>query len=496
MRPPRPVLTFAGVVAVVSIGLGTLTAVRPEVVATEDPPRGRLPVSSATLVCPDPSTLGAGSATDVTFAAPRIAGTASVPGDTAVGGGLDPTAPPRGRLDARGAVARFTVEVPNTQPVLIRTLGSLAPALAATQVTSAVDGDAQGLAATACAEAGTSAWFVGMGPEVGHRPRLYLVNPEQTPAELDVMLYGSGGPVDAPAARNLVVPAHGVVTFDLDALAPDLAELAVQVLVRSGRVASAVRDYRIDGLTPLGLDWVPAAPGTAATRLVVPGIAGGAGQRSLHLLAPGSLDARVEIRLLTARGPIAAVGVEEVELAAGAARTIALEDVTGGEPVAIELTSDQPIVAGTRVVVPLDGGRADLAYAGVTEPLAGTAIATDVRTGPDETSSLLLTADADAAAPIGAVITFVDPETGEVITTDRVSVPAGATLAVPLVTEDPYERLAVTVLPSADGLYGVLQLTEAVEGGSYLTLVPLRSPELDVEVPRVRYDLSTGLRPT
>lgn len=494
MRSPRPVVTFAGVVIVVAAGLGTLTAVRPEVVATDDPPRGRLPVSSAALVCPDPSALGARSSTDVTFAAPRIAGTTSVPGDVAEAAGLEPESPPRARLEARGPVARFPVERPDAEPVVIRTLGSLAPGLAATQVTRATDGDAQGLAATTCSEAGTSAWFVGVGTEVGHRPRLYLVNPEQTPAELDVLLYGTAGEVDAPAARNLVIPARGVVTFDLDALAPDLEQLAVQVLVRSGRVASSVRDYRIDGLTPLGLDWVPAALGDAATRVVVPGISGGEGERLLHLLAPGTLDARVQVRLLTARGPIAAVGLEEIELTAGTVRSIALEDVTGGEPVAVELTSDQPVVAGTRVVVPLDAERAEMAYAGVAEPLAGTATATDVRTGPDASATLLLTADPETTGPIGAVITFVDPTSGEVLATDRVTVPAGSTLAVPLATEDSQELLAVTVLPSSAGLYGVLQLTEAVEGGSYLTLLPLRSPALDVEVPRVRYDLSTGLR--
>lgn len=495
MRSPRPVVAFAGVVVVVATGLGTLTAVRPEAVAVEDPPRGRLPVSSAALVCPDPSALGAGSGTDVTFAAPRVAGTTSVSGDSAEAGGLDPEEPPRARLESRGPVATFSVQSPDEAPVLIRTLGSLAPGLTGTQVTLATEGDAQGLAAVACSAAGTSAWFVGVGTEIGHRPRLYLVNPEQTPAELDVLLHGSGGAVDAPAARNLVVPPRAAVTFDLDALAPDLEQVAVQVLVRSGRVASSVRDYRIDGLTPLGLDWVPAAPGDAATRVVVPGIAGGEGERLLHLLAPGPLDARVQVRLLTERGPIAAVGLEEVELAAGTVRSIALEEVIGGEPVAIELISDQPVVAGVRVVVPLDAGRAEIAYATVTEPLAGTATATDVPTGTDATATLLLTAEPEAPGPIGAVITFVDPTSGEVLATDRVSVPAGATLAVPIDAAEAQERVAITVLPSAQGLYGVLQLTEAVDGGSYLALLPLRSPALDVEVPRVRYDLSTGLRP-
>ena len=486
---------FAAVVVVVAAGLGTLTAVRPAEIAAEEPARGRLPVSNTVLVCPDPSALGADSSTDVTFAAPRVAGTASVAGDTAAAGGLDPESAAAAGLEARGPVARYPVEVTNAPPVVIRTLGSLAPGLAATQVTRATDGDAQGLAASACSEPGTSAWFVGLGTEIGHRPRLYLINPGETPAELDVLLFGSGGEVDAPAARNLVVPARGRVTFELDALAPDLQQLAVQIVVRSGRVAGSVRDYWIDGLTPLGLDWVPAAEGAGTTRVVVPGVSGGAGERLLHLLAPGALDARIQIRLLTARGPIAAVGLEEVELRAGTVRSIPLEDVAGGEPVAVELTSDQPIVAGARVVVPLTEDRTEMAYAAVVDPLTGTATATDIRTGTAGIATLLLTADPEVDGPVSAVITFLDPDSGEVLATDRVTVPVGATLPVPIAGDDLPERLAITVLPSAAGLYGVLELVEAVEGGSYVSLLPLRSPALDIEVPRVRYDLSTGLLP-
>lgn len=489
-------VVFAGVAVVVAATLGTLTAVRPAVVAAEEPARGRLPVSNTVLVCPDPSALGADSITDVTFSAPRIAGTTAVVGDTAVAGRLDPEAPGTAELDARGLVAGYAVETTDAEPVVIRTLGSLAPGLAATQVTRATGGDAQGLAASACSEPGTSAWFVGLGTEVGHRPRLILVNPAETPAELDVLIFGSGGEVDAPAARNLVVPARGKLTFELDALAPDLEQLAVQVVVRSGRVASAVRDFRIDGLTPLGVDWVPPAPGAGAVRVVVPGVPGGSGQRLLHLLAPGELDARVQVRLLTPRGPIAVVGLEEVELRAGTVRSIALEDVTDGEPVAVELSSDQPIVAGTRVVVPLTEGRAEMAYAAAVEPLTGTATATDVGSGPEGSALLLLTADPQAGDAVSAVLTFLDPSSGEVLATDRITVPAGSTLAVPLAGENLPDRVALTVLPSAEGLYGVLELVETVEGGSSFSLLPLRSPALDVEVPRVRYDLSTGLLPS
>ena len=176
-------------------------------VAIEEPPRGRLPVSSAALVCPDPSALGPGSTTDVTFAAPRIAGTTSVAGRHRRGGRARPgRRAPAARWTTAGRWGASRSSRPTPRRCVVRTLGSLAPGLAATQVTRSTEGDAQGLAATTCTEAGTSAWFVGVGTEIGHRPRLYLVNPEQTPAELDVVLFGPAGPVDAPAARNLVVP--------------------------------------------------------------------------------------------------------------------------------------------------------------------------------------------------------------------------------------------------------------------------------------------------
>ena len=63
----------------------------------------------------------------------------------------------------------------------------------------------------------------------------------------------------------------------LDALAPGVTRFAVHVHARSGRIAAAVRDQQVDGLTPRGADWLPPAAAPARQQ-VLPGVAAGAGR--------------------------------------------------------------------------------------------------------------------------------------------------------------------------------------------------------------------------
>ena len=90
----------------------------------------------------------------------------------------------------------------------------------------------------------------------------------------------------------------------LDALAPGTTRFAVHVHVRSGRVAAAVRDQQIDGLTPRGADWLPAAAPPARPRCC-PASSRGTGERSLQVVAPGDSDAIVKVRLITESGSFA-----------------------------------------------------------------------------------------------------------------------------------------------------------------------------------------------
>lgn len=505
MTRARPALVLVLVVIVFSAALMVASQLRPATVVIEPAAGGTVPVSSTALVCPDAAALGDGSETVVTSVAPLLGAMPSADGQPLTVGPLDADASSLASVDTRGPAATATVDGTDSavssdgRPLVVRASGALAPGLAATQVTTVTGGEVTGVAAATCGRATTEVWFAGLGTELGHRPRLTLVNPEQTAAEADVMLYGPDGLVEAPALLDVVVPPRGIVSFELDAVAPDLEQLAVEIRVQIGRVTAGIRDVRVGGLDSLGVDWVPPAV-PPATRTVVPGVSGGSGPRLLHLVAPGDLDTRVQLRLLTPTGAITPSGLEEIEVPAGTVRAVDLADVTGSEVSAVELTADQPVVAGLRVVGDLSTPQ-EMAYTAGAAPLGGPAVATDVRAGNGWAGQLVLTAAdggegrADAAPPATVRLGYVDSETGEEVASDLVRVPAGSTVDVALIPDGVPERFTVVVTPMEGVVYAAVQLVRSGEPGAGFTILPLAAPQLEVDVPRVRHDLSTGLRP-
>lgn len=493
---PRPAFTLLAVVLLLAFGIGVTTALRPASVAQQPPANGTLPVSSASLVCLDPSTLGPDSITEVTAgasSAPGAAGPLAVPGADPgeLGlGALDPTASPATTVDSRGPTAHLQVARSGAAPVVVRALGGVSPGVSAIQVTVAPDGQARGLAATRCVTPGTDSWFVGLGTEVGHSSRLHLVNAEQAPASVQIGLSGPDGVISIGGLGSVVVPARASATYDLDALAPDQTSLAVHVVARTGRVAAGILDQRVVDLDSQGVDWVPAAAPPARV-VVVPGVSRGSGARILQLIAPGDLDTRVEVRLLTESGAITPVGLEAIQLTAGEVTQVAIDPVAAGDAVAIELRSDEPIVAGLRVVTGATDQPHDLAYTAGALPLADPTYVSGARGGPGWTSRLILTASAGATT---TTLTYVAADTGAVIGSTDLTLDAGSTTIAPDLADAP-TMYGILVSPHGPGVMAVLQLGLLQGGVQFASLVPLVSEALVVDVPRVRQDLSTGLRP-
>ncbi len=119
---------------------------------------------------------------------------------------------------------------------------------------------------------------------------------------------------------------------------------------RAGRVAVAWRQQEVDGITPLGNDWVPATA-DPATSLLVPGIPDGGGPRLLRVLAPGRTDAIVKLRLVTPDGPVTPTGLEVLEVRGGTVAEIDLAAGLAGKPGAIQLESDEPVTASVEARV-------------------------------------------------------------------------------------------------------------------------------------------------
>ena len=349
----------------------------------------------------------------------------------------------------------------------------------------------RGLAGTTCAASGSDFWFVGSGSVVGQRGRVYLTNTEPAPAVVDVDLFGPDGPVPAPDAEGVTVAAGEQEVRLLDALAPGTEWFAVHVRTRQGRISAAVRDLQVQGLTPLGADWVPAAAAPALRQLVA-GVPGGEGERRLRVVAPGESDAIVRVRLHTGSGDVAPAGLDVIEVPAGSVTDVDLAPFTGGEAVTVELDSDTPVTAGVLTrLAPGENRLGDIAYAaaGVALRPATPGVVAQARTGETVISTLLL------SAPDGPATVEVAP-LGSAGTALEVQVPAGRQVSIDLATVSSAAVFAISVTPSpGSGPVLAVRLVEEAEArGPMVTSSPVEPGRYAVPVPRVVADLSTGLR--
>lgn len=497
----RPGTALAAVVAVLGAGLGAATVTRPEPGASVTAPATRfVPLARAAAACPDPvaaepvedPTVLPATTTRVTVAAPgpltdlaRSSG-----GGRAELGTLDGTALP----GAAGAAPTTVAAEAGTEagPVVARAVGAAAPGLTAGQLTRSTTPELRGLAGTTCAPSAVDTWFVGSGAVIGQRGRVYLTNLEAAPAVVDLELYGPDGPIEASDARGIAIAPGEQEVRLLDALAPDVSRFAVHVHARLGRVSAAVRDQQVDGLTPLGTDWIPATT-APSRRTVVAGVPAGAGRRLLQVVAPGEGDAIVRLRLLTPAGASAPDALDVLEVRGGTVAEVDLSAYTGGEAVGVELTSDVPVTAGVLARVEGSAGQlGELAYAAGARPLTAAApgAVSEARQGDGTTSRLLLSAtDGDATV----LLAPLPPATGQVA---RVGVGAGGTVTVDLAQVSAAASFAFTVTPVAGSapVVAAREIDEAETSGPFVTSSPVEPGRFEVAVPRAVADLSTGLR--
>ncbi len=498
MRRLPPVLRRPGTALLVAVavlaGLGVtadLTAPEPAATSARTPRIGpAVPVAESDGTCPDPA-VDASTETRVSIGAPGVTGGGAA-------GASGPGSARLARLDGRrlpldvGAAAAGSVLLTADQgPLVARADGAAAPGLAVGQLTRSTVDAVRGLLGTRCSTAGGDMWFVGSGSVVGQRGRVYLSNPEAAPAVVDVTLYGPDGAIPAPAGRGIAVAAGTQKVTLLDALAPGTRVFAVHVHARTGRIAAAVRDQQIDGLTPRGADWLPeAAP--PARRQLVAGVVSGTGERVLQVVAPGESDAIVKLQLVTETGAFTPSGLDVLEVKAGSVATVDLAPYAGTDPVAVWLDSDVPVTAGVLARATGTGALTDIAYTAAGRPLTPSTpgAVPEVRTGSGIASTLLL-ATSGAAATVR--VAPLPPATG---TPQEVTVPARSQVVLDLATVSTASGFSVSVVPlrGSGPVYAVRSVNEAEAKGPLLTTEPVPPGRWAVRVPRVLADLSTGLR--
>ena len=438
------------------------------------------PVDSSTAVCPEPGAVDGALTLSAMSVVPDLPGQ-DRQGDAVVSflrgsDDTDLTSPGQTQVDdpaqslvAPGDSAEVVAESQRRPPLEVRTSGSLAPGLVAAQVTQDSFDERRGLASTACLGPDTSWWFVGGGSGAGRQTQLVLVNPESSPAEIDVVVSGPEGEITTPSLRGVVVDPRSRVVVRLTRVAPRVPAVAWHVTTRSGRVVAAVSDIEIEGFVPRGADWIPPSA-DPATRVLIPGVIPGEGGRQLLVHAPGDIDATVKVRLITEDGAYVPAALSEVDVPAGTVTAVDLDGALDGQAATVDLSSDVPIVAGIRQRHPgvdaTEGSLEETSFTAGAIAITDVAAAAGLQSDRGTTVTIWITAPGD----LQQIVAHSDSMamTDGMATGDDTSV----------VIDDTPVTATVTILPFA--AEGMLEAPEPI------TVTIPRDRLVAVEIPRLR----------
>lgn len=376
--------------------------------------------------------------------------------------------------------------------VVGRGSGAMAPGFTVTQTERTVDGPGRGIGATQCLPTGADFWFVGAASGVGQTATLVLTNPESAAATVDVDLYGAKGPLDAPAARGVQVAPRSRTDLALAEVAPGQDVLALHVKVTTGRLSAAVTETDVFGREPRGTDWIPVTT-PPADQVLLPGVPSVADGRKasvvLDVAAPGETDAVVNVELLTPDGSFTPTSQAVIDVRAGTVASVDLTETLRSGPAAIRLTSDQPVVAGARVVLRRPSAYGDSMYLSGADPLKSAAVVPDNTTTLDLETRLVLT------APGGDVTVQVEAFNGNQRGTRTVTVTSGTTRVVTVGRPQGAVAYGLVVTPQAGSgpFVGTRWLDEEGSRGPLVSSLPLRPARLTALVRPSAPDVATGL---
>jgi hypothetical protein len=482
MRRAPITIVLAVLIGLVALAFATgSTAAKPKAAAV-----GSAPVTSSELVCPNVN--GVPASTTSRAAVADISGAMTPPTQskgavaaTLLAGSKSKTTvlhtPPAVAL---GSVAKLS------HTYQISASGSVAATLAADTVTETTSGRYRGLLGMRCQAPATDWWFSGADGRIGFTDMLLIANPSPAPATVAVSTWGAKGPVNNQLDA-LRIPARSTTRVSVASIAPDVASVGVRVHATSGSVVATIVDHRSKGINSLGGDVIPsvAAPFTSG---VIPGFPAGRGPRYLIMTAPYDRDATVSLRLVTKSGSFAPSGINQVVVRAGHSKVVSLARPLAQSPGAVELQSDQPVIASGLSVTLESGGRPDIMWLGVSPPIQGSAAIADGKQ-PDGGHTILY-----LSAPLGAAQVRVTAPSG---TTMTVSIPAGKTVAAEIskTVHEPSGPQPFVVTPvGAAPVYGIRALYLAGAHGALITGEPLIGLPKPIPLPPVREDPRVATR--
>jgi hypothetical protein len=472
LRHPLAAVGAALVALLLVVGLGQLRV--PATVIADNTPKQEL-VASAELVCP------VTTATDA-LVSTISAGVASLPTVTDGVGTLADLTTAAASSKAKvittpGQTVTRTITGKPGPALLARASGSFVAGFGADQQIRSGQGSTRGLAVSPCAQPLTDAWLVGGGTTVGRITQVLLVNDDDRPAQVDLLVYGVTGSVDAPAGNGIILPPSSRRQVRLDTLAPNQTVTAVHVIARSGRIGVIGLDQQTDGLIPLGMSLLSATqPGT---RVVIPNIPSPVRSAVLELLSPDA-DTTVKLILLTEDGPISPAGLDTVDLTAGRVKVLDLTAALAGLPAGLVVTADTEVVAGVEVRTGTGSNLKEQDATAGSPQLTRPAVVVGLAKNQLDHSVIV------AAPDLAAVVRFelFVPGTVAPVWTDVVPIPHGSVrrALIPVTTLTPTSILVVTPV-SGGPVFAGRQVIERGARGPMIALAPIYSTRASTLVP-------------
>jgi len=355
-----------------------------------------VPAGRSLGVCPEPARLVTGSDVDTDAEFSPVSTTAtsalnalvlsnpagtipgskvtSLAGDAVAEIAKTPTSTPSPTSGPPVLAAAAATISPVTAPTVVGAdpIGNEQASLAANLSYSAKDGDLRGLAAAPCQQPGNDAWLLGADTALGRTAVLNLSNASETPATVNLDLFGAQGQIQAPGARGLLVAPGTTRSVNLAGLAPGESQLAVHVRSSGGPVAGTIQQSVLRGLVPGGVEFL--SPGSGPSNLQV--MAGvdiqdaaaikALGSKSgftdavpaLQIAVPGSTDAVVQVRLYGANGERQLPNGGVVTVKGGTVATLDLDGVPAGSYTATTTASSTSTASALVPAIPVGQGLA------------------------------------------------------------------------------------------------------------------------------------------
>ncbi|MGW3295538.1 DUF5719 family protein [Streptomyces xiamenensis] len=364
----------------------------------------------------------------------------------------------------------------------------LAPGWTVQQTTSVRSGSGQGLMGTACQVPDSEFWFAGASTADARNDYVHLTNPDESPVVVDIQLYGPEGRLESGlGGEGVTVPGGTSVPVRLTTLTDEpLADLAVQVTARTGRIGAQIEATDAQ----LGVDWLTPVSATTGP-LVLPGIPADARTVRLVAYAPGDDDVALDVALSGPTGSFTPAGNESITLRSRTLTAIDLEDLTQGQPGSLVLTpssgsGDGRVVVGLRVTQGEDDER-EMAFIPATAPIEQRAsVAGNTAKGttlslvaPDEAAEVRITVSGGSGG-------------GDAPEPETYTVEARSTLAIaPELPDGAKGRYAITIERLGGGeLYASRTLSKKQDDMVTFTVQTIPDDRSTVSVPQTGPDLS------